>query len=158
MSRMQRPLAAIVLLLLSVSLSGCPKGTVAQQALTAVNKYANSLNAFQQAVAIAHKNGTLSDDEDRLLQTKIAAAAQAGAISDAAIVAVANGGDATSEIAAAQAALEDLINSGVAGIKNATTKQELNLAITASADLLETAIALVGQLKAASVAPVASSQ
>jgi hypothetical protein len=134
---------------------GGPRGQHRHQ-----EKYAANLQAFQQAVIVAHQNGKLSDAEFETITQKAALAVQAGSALSDGIVAVANGGGwaahprkfAVIYTAPAQTALLDL-GSAVTSVKETNTKAELTAALQPAAAILKRAIALFDKIPMNTVPP-----
>jgi len=124
-------------------LAACPNAV--QDASNAVNKYANTLSAFQDAEIKLHDAGKISDAKHvSILQAEIVAA-KAGHDLDAAIAVASKGNDPAQYVDVATKSFDDMI-----AITNTdpTGNQELALVANTASAALKNAISLIQALRA----------
>jgi hypothetical protein len=135
----------VPVLLLALALSGCPAGSTYHSAVVAEHDFKTGVAAFQKAEMVEFQNGRIDQAEHQKIEAgveKIGLAAQV-------LVKSLQGGAANTTVqqnfATVEAAITDLLNNGVLGVKNAQSQQLLRLAIQTASDILVN----VGQLLAA---------
>jgi hypothetical protein len=126
-----------------INASSC--GTSAATAATAVNKYANSLSAVQDAEIKWHGLGKIDDVSHIKFQKDMKTASTAGKSLDAAITLAAQGADSSMYVTAAEKAFTDI--SADIHFSDPATQMELTTLVQAAGDLLQNSIALIHQIK-----------
>jgi hypothetical protein len=136
----KRKLPVLAVLILMVGLAGCPKDKP-QAAAGYVQRYAVSLEAFQNAEIKAHDTGFVTPELHNDFQNDFIKAAQAGEDLDKGIVIASNGGSPKEYIDAAYTTSDALITD-LNLIKDEKKRAELQLLFKASRDVLNTGISI----------------
>lgn len=142
--------AVVPLIVACIILSACPTSNAVQDASNAVNKYANTLSAFQDAEITLHNSAKISDSTHHSILEAELVAAKAGHELDAAIAVASHGNDPSQYIdVATQAftAMEATVNG------DSTSKQELSLTVEAAGAALKNAITLINSLRSSKPSP-----
>lgn len=132
--------AVLVLAVLTMGLAGCPKDK-AVAASSAIQKYAHTLDAFQQGEIKAYGNGFVSAPLHREFQGDFSKAASAGQDLDKGILAVSQGGSPQVYIDAAYASSDALI-ADLNLIPDSKKRLELQVLFKASRDVLDNSLQL----------------
>jgi hypothetical protein len=142
-----KKLLAVVMLL---SMAACNAST-AQKLSQASDVFSKALLTFQQGEQLAVQAGKISAQEDTVIQGALIQVGTAGQALNKAIRANESAPNVEAELNNVIDAVNSLIQSGVGGIKDVNTKQELNLALTGA----EAAIAVIASV-VGSKSPAAS--
>ncbi len=143
-NKLHSTLAIGALLATCIVLSACPTSNAVQNASNAVNKYASTLSAFQDAEITLHNSAKISDSTHHSILEAELVAAKAGHELDAAIAVASHGNDPSQYIdVATQAfsAMEATVNG------DSVSKQELTLTVEAAGAALKNAITLINALR-----------
>ena len=122
-------------------MAGC-NGTTAQKLSQASVAFSQALLTFQQGEQLAVSAGKISPAEDVAIQKELVSVGQAGLALNQAIRANETAPNVSAQLDAVIVAINSLIQNGVLGVKDANTKQELQVALTGA----EAAIAVVASV------------
>lgn len=139
----QLALAAILSITIAFA-SGCPKGAY-HDAVVAEHQFTTTLDSFQQAEAIEAANGRIDPATHKLLAAGIEKAALAGQTLVSSLQSGAANTTVQQNFATVSAAVSDLLNNGVLGIKNETSRGILQVSLKA----VQAILANVGKLLSA---------
>lgn len=118
-----RVMMILLVPVLMLSLTGCPKGTIALA--EASDSIAHSLNAANDAIDLAEKSNQVSSQESDTFKQYLGKSAQAGLILDQAIRANESKASVNAKADAFINAFHLMVDSGLTGIKNSNVKLSL---------------------------------
>ena len=152
MNRTQRAFCTLVL---SVFLCGCPKSAY-HDAVVAEHDFTVGLAAVQQAEMTEFQSGRIDAVEHQKLEAGIGQLAQAGQVLNGALTTNAANTTILADFSGVTAALQALLDNGVLGVKNATSKQVLTVALqTINATLKNVGVLLATPTSAPTATPTA---
>jgi len=137
--------ALVVVLLSSLFFAGCP-GTAYHKAVIAEHDFSVTVAAFQQAEIVEFQSGRIDSAEHLKLEAGIEKVALAGQTLTSSLQSGAANTTVQQNFNTLSAAVTDLMNSGVLGVKNPTSQQLLKVSIqTAQAILANVSTLLANQ-------------
>lgn len=141
-----------IVLALALALSGCPKGAY-HSAVVAEHDFTTGLKSFQQAEMIESQNGRIDAAEHQKLEAGIEKAAMAAQILVTSLQSGAANSTVQQNFATVGAALNDLLDNGVLGVKNDQSKLLLKTLIQTVQAILSNVGSLLTQPAATGVKP-----
>ena len=135
------PLMICVLFIAAFS-AGCPSSAY-HSAVVAEHDFKLAVQSFQQAEMVEFQSGRIGQDEHQKLEAGIEKVALAGQTLTTSLQAGAANTTVQQNFATLSAALTDLLNSGVLGIKNAQSQQLLKVVIQTAQAILSNVSSLL---------------
>ena len=132
-------------------MAGCNAST-AQKLSQASDAFSKALLTFQQGEQLAVQQGRISASEDVAIQGALIQVGNSGQALDKAIRANESAPNVSAELNNVIDAINSLIQQGVGGIKDANTKQELNVILTGAEAAISVIASVVGSKSPAATA------
>ena len=145
MTRLRKASLTLRLMILAVVwLAGCPKGTY-YDAVVAEHQFKTGVASFQKAEMIEFQNGRIDAAEHQKIEGGIEKMGLAAQVLVKSLQSGATNTTTQQNFATVEAAANDLLDSGVLGVKNSQSQQLLKVALQTGLDILTN----VGQMLAA---------
>lgn len=138
---------ALAVVALALALTGCPQGSTVHKVTVAQHNFRFAVQAFQDAEIAEHDHQFVPDDLHLKMQLTIGKVALAGKDLDTALAAGASAADLKAKLDAIYALLDSLNADGISGIKNATSKAALEVALDSIKAIIDTALTQIAEME-----------
>lgn len=139
----RRRIATLAVLFIVLAHAGCGAET-AKKFAVASSTFASGLENAQKALELAVGAGQISPEEIAVINPQISRVAEAGLVLNNAIRNNQSNPDVSVQVGHVITALNELVSSGVAGIKNENVKLSVSLALTGARSAIAIIASVVG--------------
>lgn len=139
----RRRVATLAVLFMVLAQAGCSENTARRMAV-ASSTFASGLDNAQQALMLAVTAGQISSEEMAAINPQISRVAEAGLVLNNAIRNNQSNPNVSMQVNNVITALNELVSSGVAGIKNENVKLSVSLALTGARSAIAIIASVVG--------------